>query len=138
MLFFVEKPCVQNMKDGGLVPKKDIHVTGTDTTVLHVTIPSSDKHDAPEWVSLKVVVENVKTVKATPVGKDGKPSGEPEIVHVTRSTTTTVAVTFTHAVKAESITVELTKATTTAPVKSDVTSAKACLEKNGTFMSTCC
>ena len=129
ILLFPEKPCTQNMKDGGVIPRHELHVTGKDTTVLHVTIPSSTQHE-PEWASVTLVVHNVKEVKVTPVDKNGKPTGEPETTHVAHATTTTVTVTFTSTTKATVLKVELTKATTTAPVKSDVTSAKACLPKN--------
>ena len=118
------------MKDGGVIPQHELHVTGKDTTVLHVTIPSSTQHE-PEWASVTLVVHNVKEVKVTPVDKNGKPTGEPETTHVAHATTTTVTVTFTRTVKAVSLKVELTKATTTAPVKADVTSVKACLPKSG-------
>ena len=119
------------MKDGGVIKKEDIHVEGKDTTTLKVTIPSatSDKHE-PQWVSVTLTVENVKEVKVTPNDKSGKPTDSPKTTEVSHDATT-VEVKFETSPHADHLTVVLTKKDNSAPVKSDVTSAKACLPKNG-------
>ena len=131
MLHFAEVPCTKTMKDGGVIKKKELHVEGKDTTTLKVTIPSatSDKHE-PQWVSVTLTVENVKEVKVTPNDKSGKPTDSPKTTEVSQ-TATTVEVKFETSPHADHLTVELTKKDDSKPVKSDVTSAKACLPKNG-------
>ena len=123
------------MKNGGVIPHHDIHVTGKDTTVLHVSIVSHDKHEPePEWAEVTFKVEHVSAIKVTPLGQNGKPTGEPHTTHVAHTTTTTtVVVHFTTTTKAATLKVELTQSST-ATVKADVTSAKACLPKNGVFL----
>ena len=120
------------MKDGGVIKKEDIHVEGKDTTTLKVTVPSasSDKKGA-QFVSVTVKTEHASEVKATPMDKSGKPTDSPKTTPVSQSATE-VEVTFETSPHADHIIVEVTKATTT-PVKSDVTSVKACLPKNGKF-----
>ena len=117
------------MKDDGLIKKEELHVEGKDTTTLKVTIPSatSDKHE-PQWVSVTLTVENVKEVKVTPNDKSGKPTDSPKTTEVSG---TTVEVKFETSPHADHLTVVLTKKDDSKPVKSDVTSAKACLPKNG-------
>ena len=117
------------MKDGGVIKKEELHVEGKDTTTLKVTIPSatSDKQGA-QWVSVTLTVENVKEVKVTPNDKSGKPTDSPKTTEVSG---TTVEVKFETSPHADHLTVVLTKKDDSKPVKSDVTSAKACLPKNG-------
>ena len=117
------------MKDGGVIKKEELHVEGKDTTTLKVTIPSatSDKHE-PQWVSVTLTVENVKEVKVTPNDKSGKPTDSPKTTEVSG---TTVEVKFETSPHADHLVVVLSKKDDSAPVKSDVTSAKACLPKNG-------
>ena len=124
------------MKDGGVIKKEELHVEGKDTTTLKVTIPSatSDKHE-PQWVSVTLKVENVKEVKVTPNDKSGKSTDSPKTTEVSQ-TATTVEVKFETSPHADHLTVVLTKSDNSKPVKSDVTSAKACLPKNGTSRTT--
>ena len=122
------------MKDGGVIKKEELHVEGKDTNTLKVTIPSatSDKHE-PQWFSVTLTVENVKEVKVTPNDKSGKPTDSPKTTEVSQ-TATTVEVKFETSPHADHLTVVLTKKDDSKPVKSDVTSAKACLPKNGNLI----
>ena len=121
---------MKQMKNGGVIPHDELHVTGKDSATLKVTIPAAGA-TTPEYASVTVKTENVKQITVTPQDKSGKPTDTPKTVEVSKTTTTT-EIKFDKSTKADHLTVEVVKATD-APVKSDITSVKACLEKNGEY-----
>ena len=118
------------MKDGGVIKKEELHVVVKDSKTQSVSIPTaSDVKHEPEYASVTLTVKNVKEVTVTSVSKQNNPS-EVKKVTVASTSETTVEVKFDTVVKADSITVEVTPASTE-PVKAEVTSVKACVPKKG-------
>ena len=131
---FAVKPCLEKMKDGGVIKKDELHVVVKDSKTQSVSIPtaSDDKHE-PEYASVTLTVKNVKEVTVTSVSKQNNPS-EVKKVTVASTSETTVEVKFDTVVKADSITVEVTPSSIE-PVKAEVTSVKACVPKKGTIIN---
>jgi len=78
-------PCLETIKDGGVIPVEKLTVTRTDgtdsTTVILSSSAPTDKQ--PTFVSFTVTKSsNLQTVSYTPAGKDNKPTGETKVVPV--------------------------------------------------------
>jgi hypothetical protein len=130
--------CLKAMKNDGVVPESALHVTTIpedDETTTLIVASKTVQTKTPQWVSVTFTpLSDVKEVKYTPYGKDGKPVDSPKTVKVYQTTKPTV-IEFDKPVKAEHIVFVFvhTSPNTAAP---QVVSVVACLQSAADDLTT--
>ena len=130
-----EKSCVvQNMKDNGVVPIGKLsatdldHTDGGKTVILRSPSPSAE---TPVWQEVKLTpATNLKSATVTPIGSDGKPTGQATTA-TPSSPSTPTTIKFTAPTSADHVVVELHPATPGKPTDAAVASVVACMPDEG-------
>ena len=135
VIWFAVKPCLEKMKDGGVIKKEELHVLPKDAKTQTVSIPTASE---PEWASISFNVQNTKDIILQPMDKQNKPAGAVKVTSVAGKSGA-VEIHFDTVVKAASVVVHITPNGAAHP-KAEVTSVKACIPKKGAvplFLYTC-
>lgn len=120
------------MKNDGVIKVDKLKVTTVkDKDVTSTIVIPNTKTEESEFVSVTVETQNAKEVQGTPIGKDGKPSGE-TVKKPVKAGKRTVEIVFAKTPKAARIVV-VAKKDGNKPVELKVISVKACAEKDGKF-----
>jgi hypothetical protein len=133
--WFPEKPCViQNMKDEGVVTKKDLSVTpiehddGSTTLMVKGLSPSGQ---TPVFISATLTPSaSLTSVTVTPHGADGHPVGATKEAKPTSPTTPTT-VKFDAPTEADHIIVVLHSSSPDKTTHADLASVVACMPDTG-------
>ena len=122
------------MKDNGLVPKDKLavtplsHTVGSTTLIVKSKVPSGE---TPVWQSATITPSaDLKEVKVTPHGQDGKPVGETKKATPTSPTTPTV-VSFDKPTTADHLVITLTSTSPTKKTTADLASVISCMPEEG-------
>jgi len=133
--FSEELPCLIDMPDAGFTPKDKVDVqttVGTDgTTQLSVKSKVPTTY-TPGFSSFKLTSgDNIQEVRYTPLGKDGKPTGETRVFTVPADfdRTQPLDVIFNTPMYAEELQIELIPLNKDVPTTADLESLFACLEE---------
>lgn len=130
-----EQPCVvQNMKDGGVVPKSKLSVTElniSNNKVLIVKSPSAHG-DTPTWISVTFTAGDVSKITVVPVDKNSKPVGAPkEDTPDSTKPTTAHTVTLDHPTVADHLYIVLVSSKPTEKTHVDILSVLSCMPDEG-------
>ena len=130
MLFLtVDLPCLKNMGNSGVVPKKDLDVqTSESGNVKTFTVKSKVPEDFVP-VAYLITPGTVSEIKSTQFDKDGKQIGETKITPVTDSTKSTLTLLSTP-MPANHVVIELISSNDK-PTTADLESIVACMKLAG-------
>jgi hypothetical protein len=128
-----KKPCNKDMHGKDVIPRSKLSVTSVvekHTTTLIVKSEKPQK-ETPQWVSITVSETHATEIKYTPIGKNGKPVEETQVVKVTDSKKV-VVLEFKNPPIAEKIVIVFVHHDAAHPAHAAVLSAVACFEDEET------